>query len=1267
MTYFSSHNHTYFSNYRLLDATNSPTALFDRAVDLGLSGFAVTDHEALSAHVQIMQHRDKLIKNGTITEEFTVGFGDEAYLVDELGMGIKYYHWLLIAKDEKGHKILRNLSSQAWSNSYWDRGMERVPLTKDQVEEIMDKFNGKGHIIATSACLGGELGYNALKIKEIQETSKDEELINSCKGKMVEYVKWNQKVFGKDFYIELAPNDKADQRFSNNMLWNLAKSMNIPVIYATDSHYISKEDQDIHRAFLNSKEGEREVDEFYSVAYMMDKEEVQNYFLLDFSIEEIEEMESNLEEMRKGISSYTLFRQQEIPKVEVNVPELYEDLANIDYTKYPFIKDLISSDEDQNRYWINTCLNRLKDRNKWNDLYLSTLNLESEVIVKVSERMNAPMASYYNTAQKLVEIMWDEGDSLVGTSRGSAMAFVSNWLLDITQIDPIPYKIPYWRHLSASRPELPDVDLDSQGFKREQVIEAVKKHFGEDRVLNICTYSTEGTKSAIATAARGLGIDNDISLYLSGLVPNERGFDWSLKDIINGNQEKGRSPVGEFVSEISKHDGLLKTAMGIEGMVTSRGSHASGVYIFNHDYRDINALMKTPNGSSVTQWDMHESDEMGGLKFDFLSIEGLDKIRATMDLLIDSGDIEWQGGLKATYDKYLHPDVLDYSPEQWEPAWEGKVLDLFQFQTPVGGEAIKKGKPITEIEGAAINSLMRLMPMADGTVPIDKFVKFKNDISLWYKELEQYNIPVNEIETLERHYLQSFGVPNTQEEMMLLLMDNEVCQFTELEANVARKIVGKKQMEKIPWLKEEIFNRAVCSKEAINYIWDTAISVQLGYSFSLPHTIAYTVIALQELNLFNNFPSIYWNTGCLIINSGDDKDSTDYAKIAVALGNTIKHDIKVELVDINESDINFKPNVEKNYISYGLRPLSGIGFEFIERLIENRPYTSLKDFVERVKPNKTQAISLIKAGAFEKIEGDRRLTLMKYAKLETAKRKQISITQIPLVWDSGIMREEDELCYRVYNFNKYLKDEITRSGNFYKLDERSIAFLEKVFDEGIETNSESEVVLDFRKWSSFYENKMNIFRKWSKENLSEIIQSLRIQETIGFYKEIGAGTLAKWEMDSMSFYYTEHELVGVDTKKYNIIPFSSLSREPYGIGGTKKYPKWETYSIMGTIVGKNKTKGSIDLLTPEGDVVLVKMYKGNFSYYDKQVSEKMSDGTKKVIEKSFFERGNKIFIHGYRRDDQFLPKSYSDTFLPEIGLIKNINPDGSIVLKTSRG
>ena len=1282
MGYYSIHNHSSFSNALLgfADSINDIKQSVDYALDLGLSGYVLTDHEGLSGHAQLMHYRDKLEKEGRIDHEsFTIGFGDEIYLVEDLEMGQKYYHHLLIAKDKKGHKILRMLSSKAWKNSYWDRGLQRTPITREQVKEIMEQENGKGHIVSSTACLGSFEAQAFLKIKAAEEVPFGEKInqekILEEKQKIVDFVLWNQEVFGEeDFYLEIAPNTSEEQRYVNRRVWKLGKAMNVPVVFSTDSHYLTEADREIHKAYLNSKQAEREVDDFYYTAYMMPPEQVKEYFLLDFSEEEFQEMLDNLEKIRSGIKHYSLFKEQEIPYVPVDVPELSKTYNNIDLSKYKYLTMLLNSDEDQDLYWSRTCLNQLEIRNVLNERYLEQLEIEATTLVKISERLKQPMTSYYNTAQKIIELIWDEGDSLVGVSRGSAMGFMSNWLLDVTQVDPIPYVGDMsWRHLAESRPELPDVDIDSQGSKREQILLALKNFFGHDRVLNIATFGTEKAKSALATAARGLGISDDVSSYLSGLIPNERGFDWNLKDMVYGNPEKGRKPVSEFINEINKYENYLETALAIEGMVKSRGSHASGVYIFNHPYTDINAMMKTPNDLEVTQWDYHDSDDMGALKMDMLSIEALDKIRQTMDLLIKDNRMEWKGSLKETYFNTLHPDVLDYSKELWEPTWDNKVLDIFQLDTPVGKEAVRKGKPEDVKDAAALNSLMRLMATENGEMPLEKYARFKENIQLWYEELEKYNIPADEIPILEKHFLSSYGVPNTQEELMLILMDENICNFTETEANAARKIIGKKLMDKIPELRAKIFEQAVCSSETVHYIWDSAVSVQMGYSFSILHTIGYTIIALQELNLFNHYPSIYWNCGCLIVNSGDETGtSTDYSKMAVALGNTIKHGIKVEMVDINKSESNFSPNVEGNFISYGLRPLTGIGYEFIQKIFEGRPFSSLADFVRKTNPNKMQMLTLIKAGAFREIDSsDRKITLAKYAKMMTGLRKNLTMTQVPLVMKINRFPESLQEEKRIYEFNRYVNEVLTKSGQIIRLDDRAQNFLSSIgLDEFIETFSDEDrywTVMSRDRWSKFYDKKMDTVRNWLRENKESLLEEIFFDEMLELFDSYGGhDSYARWEMESMNFYYTEHELNCVDVDRYGIDNFELLPREAQKINPYASFSKLKLNRIVGTIIGKNKVKASIDVLTPEGTVVLVKMYKGDFSYWDKQISERTSTGKKTVVEKSFFDRGNKLFITGFRRDDQFIPRAYNDTATPKIGLITETHDDGSIVLKTER-
>ena len=177
--------------------------------------------------------------------------------------------------------------------------------------------------------------------------------------------------------------------------------------------------------------------------------------------------------------------------------------------------------------------------------------------------------------------MWEEGDSLVGVARGSVTGMFTMYLIGITQMNPLQWGLPHWRHISHEKVELSDVDIDTQQDRRLKIIEAVKRRRGERKVLNCSTFKTEGSKSAIITAGRGLGLDSDITQYLSNLIPVTRGQTWSLHDCLYGNEEKERQRQTEFANEVKKYDKLLETAMTIEGLICGRSIHASAVYLLS--------------------------------------------------------------------------------------------------------------------------------------------------------------------------------------------------------------------------------------------------------------------------------------------------------------------------------------------------------------------------------------------------------------------------------------------------------------------------------------------------------------------------------------------------------------------------------------------------------------------------------------------------------------------------------------------------------------
>ena len=296
-----------------------------------------------------------------------------------------------------------------------------------------------------------------------------------------------------------------------------------------------------------------------------------------------------------------------------------------------------------------------------------------------------------------------------------------------------------------------------------------------------------------------------------------------------GDAEKGRQPVTTFINEVSSYPGLLDIMMGIEGLISRRGSHASGVIMFDEDPYEFGCFMKTPSGDIITQYDLHDAEYCGMTKYDFLVTEVQDKLTQAIQFLQEFNEIENDLSLKEVYDKYFHPNVLDIENKKtWKAIQQGQVLDLFQFDSLVGAQAAKKIQPKNMNELADANGLMRLMTSEKGEeTPMDKYVRFKNNIDLWYDEMRRYGLTFEEQKVLEPYFLKSYGVPPSQEQMMQMLMDEKICGFSLKDANTARKIVGKKQMSKIPELHQQILDQATSSAMG-KYVWDCGIGPQMG-------------------------------------------------------------------------------------------------------------------------------------------------------------------------------------------------------------------------------------------------------------------------------------------------------------------------------------------------------------------------------------------------------------------------------------------------------
>lgn len=373
---------------------------------------------------------------------------------------------------------------------------------------------------------------------------------------------------------------------------------------------------------------------------------------------------------------------------------------------------------------------------------------------------------------------------------------------------------------------------ERKAYFNEDVAEWAKENLG---CTLVATFGTEGTKSAILTACRGYrsedypeGIDVDEAQYMSSMIPQERGFLWSVHDVVYGNPEKGRDPVKSFIREVNNYPGLLDIIVSIEGLINHRGSHASGVILFDGDPFEHCAFMKTPKGEITTQFDLHDDEYLGLTKYDFLVTEVQDKLVQAIQLLQKNGKIEKDLSLREVYDKYFHPNVLPLEDKRiWDALGNVSVLNTFQFDSQVGSQVAKMLKPQNVLEMADANGLMRLSGEEGEERPMNKYYRFKNDISLWYKEMDDFGLTKEEQKTIEPYFKSSYGVPPSQEQLMRMLMDENICGFSLGEANAARKVVGKKQMNKIPELREKVLKSAKSEKLG-QYIWKYGAGPQMG-------------------------------------------------------------------------------------------------------------------------------------------------------------------------------------------------------------------------------------------------------------------------------------------------------------------------------------------------------------------------------------------------------------------------------------------------------
>lgn len=642
------------------------------------------------------------------------------------------------------------------------------------------------------------------------------------------------------------------------------------------------------------------------------------------------------------------------------------------------------------------------------------------------------------------------------------------------------------------------------------------------------------------------------------------------------------------------------------------------------------------------------------------------------------GYIEDKGSLKANYESTIGVYNLERNaPDMWKMVWEHKIQSLFQMEKDSGIQGIALTKPKSVDDLATLNSVIRLMAQEKGAEqPLQKYARYKNDPSLWYKEMELYGLTKKEQKILEPILATSYGICESQEKFMTLVQIPECGGFDLNWADRLRKSIAKKNPKDYQLLEKEYFERVEekgLSKNLCEYVWHVLIATSRGYGFNQSHTLAYSLVGLQEMNLAYRFPIIFWSCANLIVDSGaieglEDK-TANYGKIAIAV-NKIKAqtDTSVSLIDINKSELSFTPDAENNKIYFGMAGLQGVGNEVCQQIIENRPYNSFEDFRQKTKVNKTVTIALIKSGAFDQF-GQRKDIMEQYLREVSEPKKRLTMQNFNGLIEKNLIPQELNFQKRLFVFNKALRKNkykdyfILRADNFYK-------FYSTFFDVDKLVPVENKLGIDQKLWKKMYDEKMKPAKEYISKNQKQMLTNFNNQLFQEQWDKYALGSYSTWEMESLGTYEHEHELSKIPYDLYEISSYSELSDIPQVDYTFKKngieIPIFKTTRIIGTIIAKDELHSSATILTPEKDVVTIKMGKDYFARYNKRISEIMSDGTKKMRENGFFQRGTLVMVNGYRRGETFVLKAYKRTNSHQLYKITNVYKDGSLDMTNKR-
>ncbi|MFA3784128.1 DNA polymerase III subunit alpha [Melioribacteraceae bacterium 4301-Me] len=882
------------SHYSLQDAACTIDDLVNTAVEMNMHAIALTDHGVMFG---IPEFYKKAKKAG-----IKPILGMEAYLVAE---GSRFDKGSENGSGKKKSKHYNHLLLLAKNKVGYKNLMKLSSIAhtegfyyKPRIDmELLKKFS-EG-LICTSACPAGPISAY---------------LINNDYLKARDFAIKLHEIFSDDFYLEIQNHGLDIEKPILDGMPKLAKDLGIKLVATNDIHYINKDHSIPHNILLllGDKTGNAEYTELrYGTdqIYFKTAEEMKRLFkpfkgAIENTLEIEEKIDVNLD------FEGHLFPHFPVPP-ESNVNSLEEYLAQL--AKEGLHKKFKRINKD------------IEDR----------LNYELDVINQMG------YAGYFLVVQDFINAAKSKGIP-VGPGRGSAAGSLVAYTLGITNVNPLDYNLLFERFLNPARKSMPDIDVDFADDQREEVIKYVKEKYGENSVCQIITFNRLSSKAVIRDVARVLKIPIPTVNNITKWIPSKFGRVYTI------DQALEEVPELKWVkeSEDEQIQNLIKYARILEGMNRNASKHAAGVVITPGDVSDFVPLaIYGDNGDVVTQYNMKELENAGLLKMDFLGLRTLSIIRDTIDLVKKSRNIEID----------IENIPLD-DEETYKLFWRGQTTAVFQFESAPMKEYLKKLKPTSINDLAAMNALYRPGPMEF----IDDFIARKHG-----KKEITYLHPV-----LEDILKETYGIIVYQEQVIQIA--NKVAGMSLAEADLLRRAMGKKDLEAMKEQKSKFTEGAVkngIDKKIAEEIFDV-IDKFANYGFNKSHAVAYSIVAYQTAYLKAHFLEEFMAAN--LTNEFSDVD-----KITKLLDDCRKLRVKVLPPDINNPSVKF--DVKDKNIIFGMSAIKNVGVAAVEEIVKAKKkkkgdFTSIFDFCAHVDTrivNKRALEGLVVAGAFDSLKGTR--------------------------------------------------------------------------------------------------------------------------------------------------------------------------------------------------------------------------------------------------------------------------------------------------------